>query len=67
VLQLTADDAIPVAMVHRASFDERLPWLAGLHTPEEDLHYFREKESDVLYRWVRSGPRVRRCPKANPL
>lgn len=29
-------------MVHRASFDERLPWLAGLHTPEEDLRYFQE-------------------------
>ncbi|MFC5418861.1 GNAT family N-acetyltransferase [Bosea eneae] len=30
-----------VAAVHRASFDERLPWLAGLHTPEEDRAYFR--------------------------
>jgi GNAT superfamily N-acetyltransferase len=30
------------ATVHRASFDDRLPWLAGLHTPEEDLTYFRE-------------------------
>lgn len=28
--------------VLRASFDERLPWLAGLHTPAEDRAYFRE-------------------------
>lgn len=30
-----------VAAVHRVSFDDRLPWLAGLHTPEEDRAYFR--------------------------
>nr|WP_245432716.1 GNAT family N-acetyltransferase [Mesorhizobium loti] len=29
-----------VAVVLRQSFDERLPWLAGLHTPEEDRHFF---------------------------
>lgn len=28
------------AAVHRASFDDRLPWLAGLHTPEEDRAFF---------------------------
>ncbi|WP_442859410.1 GNAT family N-acetyltransferase [Bosea sp. Tri-49] len=26
--------------MHRASLDDRLPWLAGLHTPEEDRAYF---------------------------
>ena len=30
------------ALVHRASFDERLPWLLGLHTPDEDRRYYRE-------------------------
>jgi GNAT superfamily N-acetyltransferase len=30
------------AKVHRAAFDERLPWLSGLHTPEEDEAYFRD-------------------------
>ncbi|QYO79062.1 GNAT family N-acetyltransferase [Devosia salina] len=29
------------AKVLRRSFDDRLPSLAGLHTPEEDLEYFR--------------------------
>src|SRR6266481_2302781 len=33
------DDA---AAVHRAAFDNRLPWLADLHTSEEDRSYFRE-------------------------
>lgn len=30
------------ARIHRASFDDRLPWLAGLHTPEEDRAFFRD-------------------------
>ena len=30
------------SVVHRAAFDERLPWLAGLHTPAEDRAYFRD-------------------------
>lgn len=29
-------------LVHRASFDERLPWLSGLHTPDEDRRFYRE-------------------------
>ncbi|RYE57460.1 MAG: GNAT family N-acetyltransferase [Hyphomicrobiales bacterium] len=29
------------AAVHRLSFDDRLPALAGLHTPEEDRGFFR--------------------------
>jgi putative acetyltransferase len=31
------------AVVHRAAFNDRLPWLAGLHTPTEDRTYFREQ------------------------
>jgi putative acetyltransferase len=34
------DDA---AVVHRAAFNDRLPWLANLHTPTEDQTYFREQ------------------------
>jgi hypothetical protein len=49
------------AIVHRTSFDERLPSLAGLHTPAEDRHAVKEtdgscneeREPDVLYRWQR--------------
>ena len=38
--RLVLSDAEAVARVHRASFDQRLPWLAGLHTPDEDRAYF---------------------------
>ncbi len=37
---LTRGDMDQAARVHRAAFDERLPWLAGLHTPADDLAYF---------------------------
>jgi GNAT superfamily N-acetyltransferase len=30
------------ARVLRTAFDERLPWLAGLHTPDEDLRFVRD-------------------------
>lgn len=39
-LEVAETDA--VAHVLRTSFDERLPWLAGLHTPEEDRQFVRE-------------------------
>lgn len=39
-VKLQRSDVDAVAAVHRASFDERMPWLAGLHTPEEDRAYF---------------------------
>lgn len=29
------------ALIHRTAFDARLPWLAGLHTPEEDRAYWQ--------------------------
>lgn len=41
ISQLTLADMDAAALVHRTAFDQRLPWLAGLHTPEEDRAYFR--------------------------
>jgi GNAT superfamily N-acetyltransferase len=38
--RLVLSDAAATAGVYRASFDDRLPWLAGLHTPDEDRAYF---------------------------
>ena len=38
--KLCRDDMPAAALVHRASFNERLPWLAQLHTPEEDQGYW---------------------------
>ena len=41
--RLSPDDAERAALVHRRAYDDRLPWLAGRHTPGEDLWYFRER------------------------
>jgi putative acetyltransferase len=40
-LDIGAMDA--AAVVHRAAFDDRLPWLSGLHTPDDDRDYFRRR------------------------
>jgi len=42
IRRLSLDEMDQAALLHRAAFDERLPWLAGLHTPAEDRAYFRE-------------------------
>jgi GNAT superfamily N-acetyltransferase len=49
--QLERSDMDAVAVVHRTSFDDRLPWLAGLHTPEEDRAYFRSVVFDECEVW----------------
>ena len=41
--QLGAEDMVNAALVHRTSLDERLPLLAGLHTPEEDRGFYRDQ------------------------
>lgn len=54
-LDVTQSDA--VAHVLRASFDERLPWLMGLHTPEEDRAFVREHLFESCEIWGASdGP-----------
>ncbi|MBX9454890.1 MAG: GNAT family N-acetyltransferase [Rhizobium sp.] len=42
IRRLELADANHVAHVLRASFDDRLPWLSGLHTAEEDRQFVRE-------------------------
>jgi putative acetyltransferase len=41
--QLTLEDMDSAAGVHRRSFDQALPTLAGLHTPDEDRWFFKER------------------------
>jgi GNAT superfamily N-acetyltransferase len=41
--RLALEDMDQAALVHRAAFDARLPWLAGLHTPAEDRWFYRER------------------------
>lgn len=42
IVRLAEIDMPAAARVHRTAFDERLPWLAGLHTPVEDKAYWAE-------------------------
>ena len=51
IRQLTPNDAEAAARVHRASFDERLPWLSGLHTPEEDRAFYTHVVFDQCEVW----------------
>jgi GNAT superfamily N-acetyltransferase len=39
------------ARVHRASFDWALPWLVGLHTPDEDRWFYRERVFATCQVW----------------
>lgn len=49
--RLTPADASDIARVHRVSFDDRLPWLSGIHTPDEDLAYFRDTVCATCVLW----------------
>jgi putative acetyltransferase len=49
--RLSRDEMDPVAVVHRTAFDERLPWLAGMHTPDQDRAYFRDRVFDECEVW----------------
>jgi GNAT superfamily N-acetyltransferase len=49
--QLELADMDAAARVHRASFDHALPWLAGLHTPDEDRWFYRERMFNTCTLW----------------
>jgi putative acetyltransferase len=49
--QLDLADMDAAAHVHRVALDERLPWLAGLYTPEEDRWFFRERVLPACAVW----------------
>jgi len=51
VQRLSLDDMDQVAIIHRTSFDERLPSLAGLHTPEQDRAYYRTHVFETCEVW----------------
>ena len=39
------------ARILRVAFDDRLPWLGGLHTPEEDSRFLRERVFSACEIW----------------
>lgn len=49
--QLKFADMDAAARVHRTAFDYALPSLAGLHTPEEDRWFFRERVFRTCELW----------------
>jgi putative acetyltransferase len=49
--RLELEDMDRAAAVHRASFDHALPTLAGIHTPEEDRWFFRERVFAICQLW----------------
>jgi GNAT superfamily N-acetyltransferase len=49
--QLKLEDMDAAARVVRTAFDQALPSLAGLHTPEEDQWFFRERVFKTCEMW----------------
>lgn len=49
--KLTLADMSAAAAVHRASFNQALPKLAGLHTPEEDRAFYRAQVFPACQVW----------------
>jgi GNAT superfamily N-acetyltransferase len=59
IRQLQRDEIDQAAAVHRAAFDERLPWLAGRYTPAQDAAYFAEHVFRECQVWgAFAGPRL---------
>ncbi|WP_128926034.1 GNAT family N-acetyltransferase [Bradyrhizobium guangxiense] len=51
--QLALADMDMAAGVHRMAFDQAMPWLAGLHTPDEDRWFYRERVFPTRRVWGR--------------
>jgi GNAT superfamily N-acetyltransferase len=49
--RLLLSDMEAAARIHRISFDHALPWLTGLHTPDEDLWFYRERMFKTCTLW----------------
>lgn len=44
-------DMARAALVHRAAYNERLPWLAGRHTPAEDKWFYENRVYQTCEVW----------------
>jgi GNAT superfamily N-acetyltransferase len=51
--QLALTDMGAAAQVHRIAFDQAMPRLVGLHTPEEDRWFYREHVFKTCRVWGR--------------
>ena len=48
---LALTDMGAAAQIHRIAFDHAMPWLAGLHTPDEDCWFYRERVFPTCRVW----------------
>jgi GNAT superfamily N-acetyltransferase len=53
--QLEFADMEAAARIHRVAFDHALPWLAGLHTPQEDRRFFEQRLFATCSLWGTFG------------
>ncbi|WP_370140097.1 MULTISPECIES: GNAT family N-acetyltransferase [unclassified Bradyrhizobium] len=51
--QLAFADMDAAAQIHRIAFDEAMPWLVGLHTPDEDCWFYRKRVFPTCRAWGR--------------
>jgi GNAT superfamily N-acetyltransferase len=51
IRQLELADMDAAASIHRRAFDDASPWLAGLHTPEEDRWFYRGRMFKTCTLW----------------
>ena len=49
--RLALADMDLAAQIHRIAFDQAMPWLVGLHTPEEDRWFYRERIFPMCQVW----------------
>lgn len=48
---LALTDMGAAAQVHRLAFDQAMPWLVGLHTPDQDRWFYRERVFPTCHVW----------------
>jgi GNAT superfamily N-acetyltransferase len=54
--RLGAEELTAASRVHRAAFDAALPWLAGMHTPEGDARFWRDRVAPSCRIWGAGNP-----------
>jgi hypothetical protein len=62
--QLALVDMDAAARVHRIAFDQAMPWLVGLHTPDEDRWFYRNHVFVKCRLWGRFDGDVTAKPQA---
>lgn len=58
VRRLSLNDMDRAAFILRAALDDRLPWLAGLHTPQEDREFLRGHVFPACEMWGGGGAEI---------